>query len=108
MDVLQLNTLGLVLSIVVAAICLDRLNHLTWRTARPLFTALYLVCALGCMWAGSEAWRGAMEWWTVLILCALYAALIVTRHRWRHGAPAEITRPSPLGPPELSRNSTLK
>lgn len=96
-----LDVLGTVLAILVLIGSLDRLRCINWFTGRAPFVVLYLGCALWALWIMFEAWGAGIQWYQLIGLVAVLGGLIGSRKRWQYGPPSEVTKPTPLGEPEL-------
>jgi hypothetical protein len=102
----MLEILALALAVVGFLGCFDRLRCISWGTTHARVVVLHLVGAGGSLAVLWVAFTTLIEWWHLLCIAVILGALLGTRHRWRHGPPADVTKPAPLGEPELTRDST--
>lgn len=92
----MLELLGLVFGGVTFLGCIDRLRQVNWKTTRPLVVLFYLVGAFWSLGILYDSLSGGIEWYQLLGMAAILVALLITRHRWRDGPPADASRPAPL------------
>jgi hypothetical protein len=79
--------------------CLDRLRNLSWFRSKPAYVIGYLAFCLWSLWIVDRALRSDIEWYQLLGTIAVLAWLVATSDRWRHGPPADVSRPVPLDAP---------
>ncbi len=97
----MLNLIGLAFGIVCFLGCADRMRLINWRTTRPLIVAMYLSFALWSLLVVKDSWDESIEAYQLFGLVATVVLLAITRARWKDGAPSDVSKPAPLGEPEI-------
>lgn len=87
---LQLVTAGMIFSAIWSVIC--RVNHMQFGRTRLLVFFQHAALALGLLGGLilTEPWARAS------MALGVFLFLVMGSGRWRHGAPADITKPAPL------------
>lgn len=101
----MLELLGLIFGGVTFLGCVDRLRCINWKTSRPLVVLFYLVGALWSLGIVYDSVAAGVQWYQLLGIGSILIGLVGTRHRWRYGPPADVSKPAPLGEPELRKDS---
>lgn len=80
----------------------SRLRQINWKTARATYVLMYVAFAWWLIGMADEALDGRVQGYQAAGMVALLCMLLGTRHQWKEGPPANVTKPTPLSEPEVS------